>query len=125
MTGKDKCRILREIRQEIARSNDISLVTSECSHQGACRGTCPKCESEVRRLEAQLEKRRLAGKRIALAGISIGTMLALSGCEAIETAKEKVMPAPTPESIDMLYGEVEDIDMLMGDVPRNPDESNE
>ena len=42
--GKEKCRILKEIRAEIAKANDIEWVTSECKHQGNCKGTCPKCE---------------------------------------------------------------------------------
>ena len=56
MNGKEKCRILREIRKQIALENDIRLVTEECTFKGECRGTCPKCESEVRYLEQQLEK---------------------------------------------------------------------
>ena len=43
--GKEKCRILKEIRAEIARQNDIEWVTSECKHKGNCKGTCPKCGS--------------------------------------------------------------------------------
>ena len=42
--GKEKCRILKEIRAEIARANDIEWVVSECKHKGNCKGTCPKCE---------------------------------------------------------------------------------
>ena len=44
MLGKQKCRILKEIRQRIADENDIPYVTRECSFQGNCRGTCPKCD---------------------------------------------------------------------------------
>ena len=51
MRGKKKCRLLREIRQRIAQENDIPLVTEECEYKGDCRGTCPKCESELRYLE--------------------------------------------------------------------------
>ena len=54
MLGKEKCRILKEIRQRIADENDIPWVTQECTHKGSCRGTCPKCESELRELERQL-----------------------------------------------------------------------
>ena len=49
--GKEKCRILKQIRAEIARENDIEWVVSECKHKGNCKGTCPKCEQEVRQLE--------------------------------------------------------------------------
>lgn len=84
MNGKDKCRILKEIRAAIARENDIDLVIRECTHQGACRGTCPRCESEVAYLERELEKRRLTGKRIAIAGLSAGLAMTMSGCAVLE-----------------------------------------
>ena len=90
MTGKEKCRILKEIRAQIAKENDIDLVVEECTHKGHCKGTCPRCESEVAYLERQLEKRRLAQKRVALAGISAGVTLALSGCSAIEAIEDAV-----------------------------------
>ena len=55
MKGKKRCKILKEIRQQIAQNNDIEFITSECKHQGDCPGTCPKCEAEVRYLERELE----------------------------------------------------------------------
>ena len=72
--GKHKCKILKEIRRQIAQANDIEFVTSECSYKGNCSGTCPKCESEVQYLEQQLRKRQLAGRIVAIAGISAGTL---------------------------------------------------
>ena len=41
--GKQKCRILKTIRKQIAEANDIKLVTSKCRYRGDCLGTCPKC----------------------------------------------------------------------------------
>ncbi|MBD9109232.1 MAG: energy transducer TonB [Bacteroides nordii] len=70
--GKQTCRILREIRRQIAEANDIEFITSECQYQGECLGTCPKCEAEVRYLEQQLERKRMAGKAITVLGISAG-----------------------------------------------------
>lgn len=70
--GKQTCKILKEIRREIARANDIEFVTSECHYRGECRGTCPKCEAEVRYLEQQLERRRRAGKAATVVGVSMG-----------------------------------------------------
>ena len=49
--GKQTCRILKEIRRQIAVANDIEFATSECRYKGDCLGTCPKCEAEVRYLE--------------------------------------------------------------------------
>lgn len=86
MTGKQKCKILKEIRRQIAEQNDIRFVIEECTHKGKCRGTCPRCEWEVRVLERELEKRRASGKKIALAGISAGFFL--TSCSPIDTVKE-------------------------------------
>lgn len=92
MTGKNKCKILKEIRKAIAKENNIEYVTSECKYQGNCRGTCPKCESEVRYLEKELEKRRLAGKTVAVAGIATSMILS-SGCSFLsdEIFSEQLM----------------------------------
>ena len=79
--GKETCRILKEIRRQIAETNDIEFITSECRYQGDCLGTCPKCEAEVRYLEQQLSARHAAGKTIALASISAG-LIALSSCSS-------------------------------------------
>jgi hypothetical protein len=72
--GKDTCRILKDIRRQIAKANDIEFITSECRYKGDCLGTCPKCEAEVRYLEQQLHTRSLSGKAIALAGISASAL---------------------------------------------------
>lgn len=115
MAGKEKCRMLRDIRRQIAECNDIELITKECTYQGTCRGTCPKCEQEVRYLEEQLAMRRSAGMRIALAGVSIGAMLALSGCSAIDRAIDALpnRAAGTPEPIVVLDGEVAAEDIIL------------
>ncbi len=76
--GKQTCKILKEIRRQIAEANDIEFVTSECRYKGDCLGTCPKCEAEVRYLEQQLRKRQLAGKLVNLAGISAGAIAMLA-----------------------------------------------
>lgn len=81
MNGKGKCRILKQIRAQIAAENDIAFVTSECKHQGDCSGTCPKCESEVRYLEQELRKRQSLGKKVAVAGIAATLMVSTAGCE--------------------------------------------
>ena len=78
--GKEKCRILKQIRAEIARENDIEWVVSECKHKGNCKGTCPKCEQEVRRLEAALARREALGKTVAVVGISASIALSVTGC---------------------------------------------
>lgn len=116
MNGKQKCRILKQIRQQIAEANDIELVVSECTHKGDCRGTCPRCEAEVRYLERELEKRRRLMKRVALAGISASVTLALSGCSAVEQIIDALPSLPRP---------TEAVEELSGDVPMQPEPTEE
>ena len=95
--GKQTCKILKEIRRQIAEANGIELVTSECRYKGDCLGTCPKCEAEVRYLEQQLRARSLAGKAVALAGISAG-MILLSGCSGTSTNQSSETLQGEPEA---------------------------
>ena len=78
--GKQTCKILKEIRKQIAAENDIELVISECTYQGDCLGTCPKCEAEVRYLERELEKRQRLGKAVMISGMAVTTMLGAASC---------------------------------------------
>ncbi len=85
--GKQTCKILKEIRRQIAEANGIEFATSECRYRGDCLGTCPKCEAEVRYLEQQLRARSLAGKAVAIAGISAG-MILMSGCSGTSSSNQ-------------------------------------
>ena len=78
--GKQTCKILKEIRKQIAAENDIKLVIEECTYQGDCKGTCPKCEAEVRYLERELEKRQRMGKAAIFAGMTLGTAITAASC---------------------------------------------
>lgn len=77
--GKLICGVLKDIRRKIAEANGIELNTSECQFTGECRGTCPKCESEIHYLEEELCARRKMGKAVAIAGIS-ASLFALPSC---------------------------------------------
>lgn len=98
MNGKSKCKILKEIRKQIAAENDITFVTSECRHKGDCTGTCPKCEAEVRYLEEQLRLRRSSGKAVALAGIAAAIMVTASGCDLTDILHPVTGGTPLPPS---------------------------
>ncbi len=118
MKGKSKCKILKDIRKQIAKENDIEFITSECKYQGDCLGTCPKCEAEVRYLEEELKKRKQAGKRIAVAGIAAAFVVGSSSCEIIDsifTTKGAMAPETSHETVD---GEMPSVSQ-----PVNPDES--
>lgn len=101
--GKQTCKILKNIRQQIAKENDITLVTSECKYKGECLGTCPKCEAEVRYLETELAKRQKAGKRISIVGMaaSVAAALTLNSCvtagEPPALTGDPVIPSDTTE----------------------------
>ena len=99
--GKQTCKILKEIRKQIAAENDIEFVTSECTYKGDCKGTCPKCEAEVRYLERELEKRQRMGKAAVFAGMSLGTLFAATSCNhpVPEPLAGEVMH--TPDSTEM------------------------
>ena len=70
MNGKDKCKLLKEIREEIARENDIEFESEECTFEGDCSGTCPKCEEELRYLENEIDKKEGKIKDIFKSGKS-------------------------------------------------------
>ena len=59
--GKSTCKLLKDIRQQIADANGISYQPKECHYEGDCAGTCPACEAEIRYLEAQLRERKRKG----------------------------------------------------------------
>ena len=94
MLGKEKCRILKQIRQRIADENDIPYVTRECGFQGECRGSCPRCESELRYLEEQLARRAAMGRRVAVAALCAAVSLGASACSPFSSGGE---PEPGTE----------------------------
>lgn len=127
MKGKDKCKILKEIRKEIAKNNDIEYVTSECKYNGECKGTCPKCEAEVRYLEQELEKRRALGKKVAVAGItaasfvSLGSMTAcnisfLENNSGVETLDGDIAYVPEDDTADVECSYPSDDSEIIGEM---------
>ena len=70
--GKSTCKLLKDIRQQIADANGISYQPKECHHKGDCTGTCPACEEEIRYLERELKARKGNGFGMKVAGIAAG-----------------------------------------------------
>ena len=119
--GKQTCKILKEIRRQIAADNDIDLIIEECTYKGDCLGTCPKCEAEVRYLERELEKRQRMGKVAVIAGLSLGTMLTASSCTHLGPqimGKVPATPDPQTTSNDSVPDDTipDDVFKLPGDV---------
>ena len=97
--GKATCKILKEIRRDIAAQNNIPLEERECTHEGDCHGTCPYCESKVQYLERELQKRSLMGKAVTIAGIALGSM-ALNACQPKAQDKiPEVVAQPQTEKV--------------------------
>jgi hypothetical protein len=119
MKGKNKCKILKEIRQKIADENDIPYVTRECTYQGECTGTCPKCEAELRYLEQELEKRRSLGKTVAVAAVAAGLSLSMAACVPGKGSgsagnNDPSLPVPNPP--------VSTQEVLKGEFPQETEE---
>ena len=109
--GKRICNSLKEVRMQVAKANDIKYAPTECHYEGDCAGTCPKCESEVRWLEQQLQLRRQLGKAVAVVGVSMGlaAMASCGGKASNQTAGEadiipdtlsQITPAAAPCATD-------------------------
>lgn len=99
--GKDICKQLKEVRRRIADENDIPLEIKECTYEGPCRGTCPRCEAEVRYLESELERRIRLGRVATVAGLALSLAACGSGASGTRMdADEDVYegePLPPPE----------------------------
>ncbi|MDO5859116.1 hypothetical protein [Methanobrevibacter sp.] len=79
MKGRDKCDLLKEVRQTIADENNIEYISEECTFEGDCTGTCPKCESELDYLTHEILKKQQSGEKVNIKNIF-----------KLDVAKEKV-----------------------------------
>ena len=114
MTGKETCKILKEIRQKIANENDIPLYTEECQYKGKCKGL------------------------LNIAAVT-GLSFALSSCQTQSSADEvstdtpHVQGNPVENTTDQPISdsiiptisspeltELSNTDDLMGDIPYEP-----
>lgn len=112
MNGKATCAILKQIRRDIAEQNDIALTIAECTHQGDCPGTCPRCEAEVRILEKALAEKKRKGIKTAVAGISAGLLaVGLTSCTpadkvGAESLFSRIADRLHPRAVDQLDGDL-------------------
>lgn len=81
--GKDICKELKAVRKRIAEENGIDLEIPECTYHGPCKGTCPRCESEVRFLENALAQKIRMGKVATVAGLAL--TLGVTGSAAAQS----------------------------------------
>lgn len=132
MTGKEKCKILKKIRQEIANENGIEIVTSECKHKGECKGTCPKCEAELAYLEKELRNKKIAiGATVALGAISVSLGGAVIASNIISASSSQNNNSSSTAKTEEVYGGMEgettmistEEFTLSGDVVYYPDDT--
>ncbi len=83
--GKNICNQLKAVRKHIAEENNIPLEVEECTYKGECRGTCPRCEAEVRYLENALADRLQLGKVATVAGLAIGLATTIAQAQTSAT----------------------------------------
>ena len=100
MKGKQICSYLKSVRREVAAANGIDLEIPDCTFEGECPGTCPRCEAEVRQLEQALSQRQRLSQKVVIVGVAMG--LALSGMSA--ASAQNVNPSDSANCKDMLLG---------------------
>lgn len=121
--GRNICDTLKAIRKEIADANGIEYSPEECHFKGECRGTCPKCEQEVKDLEYELRLRQMAGTAIKVAGVAAG-IVAMTACSdgkiqrtASDNAKQwrtaVIKPTADPDS-SKIFGAAEEMPSFPG-----------
>ena len=54
--GKEVCTYLRNIRNDLAKANNIPFESEPCDFEGDCAGTCEKCDQESAYLRDELSK---------------------------------------------------------------------
>lgn len=69
MDHKEKCRRLKAIRKKIADVIGVDLHQTECTYEGECSGTCPKCKKEEQILNKAI-----------MGGTVMATAVLLSAC---------------------------------------------
>lgn len=102
MKGKQICSYLKSVRREVAAANGIDLEIPDCTFEGECPGTCPRCEAEVRQLERELSHRQSLSQKVAIVGVAMG--LALSGMSA--ASAQNVNPQDSVDYEIIEIGEV-------------------
>lgn len=66
MTGKEKCTLLKQIRIEVARKNNIDFSAADCPQPDGCIGTCPRCEAEAKQLDAAIDRIIASGGKVTI-----------------------------------------------------------
>ena len=110
--GKSTCKLLKDIRQQIADANGISYQPKECHHKGDCAGTCPACEEEIRYLERELKARKGNGFGMKVAGIAAGicatVMPMTAAAQAVKSDSTANPPVQTTKKVPIKVVDLSD-----------------
>ena len=110
--GKSTCKLLKDIRQQIADANGISYRPKECHYKGDCAGTCPTCEEEIRYLEHELKARKGNGFGMKVAGIAAGicatVMPMTAAAQAVKSDSTANRPVYTAKKGDVKVVDLSD-----------------
>ena len=87
---RKRCELLKQIRKEIAVTNGIVYLTSECSNKGECLGTCPWIEAEIRYLDAELNNYIRSGGIFTLSKLSLANFFHSNKYEGVLPFNDKL-----------------------------------
>ena len=116
MGSKEKCNVLKTVRKQIADKLGIDLHQKECTFEGECSGTCPKCAHEEKILNSALLKKGAAAASAALLTAT------LAGCTPFDVQGN--MQPIDPPAIENDGGDT-DSGELSGDVVILPEDGDE
>lgn len=83
--NKEKCKYLKKVRKSLADKLNVDLHQTECTYEGKCSGTCPKCQQEERILNKAILKRG------ALATAVAATAMTLTGCNSTDIVQDTII----------------------------------
>lgn len=137
---KEKCRELKKIRAQIAEDLGIDLKQSECTYEGYCSGTCPKCKSEEMMLNLAIMKKQMESvdikRKVATAGITTAAALSLSGCNLIDSdisnwgftegivSNDEISPIVTEGDVEYIDASEENSDCTLSEEAEPSTETN-
>ena len=112
MIGKSICKYLKSVRRAVAEANGIDLEIPECTFEGECSGTCPRCEAEVQTLEKALSARKRMAQKVAVVGVAAG----LSFLGMPTSSAQNVTPDTIIFHEPVIFDENIDIYHMVGDI---------
>lgn len=73
---KERCKALKKVRKKMADVLHVDLHQTECTYEGKCSGTCPKCKQEE-----DILNKALLGRASVAAGV-VAVSAGLAGCSS-------------------------------------------